>query len=79
MNLRDINNLEFLKGLQTDDEWEDWANSVTQHDLDYALNLVTTANNELTHRAILLDDPEIDNLDMAESILSKYCGKVRGH
>jgi hypothetical protein len=46
MNDWDRNNLEFLLSLKTKQEWDNWANSVTQDDFLYALELCRTAMSE---------------------------------
>lgn len=46
MNEYDRNNLNFILTLSTPEDWENWAESLSEDDLRYALELVKTAQAE---------------------------------
>lgn len=46
MNEYDRNNLNFILTLNTPEDWENWAESLSEDDLRYALELVKTAQAE---------------------------------
>jgi hypothetical protein len=70
MNDRDKKNLEFIMSLKTQEEWEEWADSVDEDDLLYALVLVRTAMSEAETQKMNLEEQIQDDegLDCSEAM-----------
>ena len=74
MNTHDRNNLRFLLSL-TDDAFLEFAQSVSQDDIDYALELLIAYRNELTLAAM---DAPVDNVEIAKIYLTIFLLGGRG-
>lgn len=78
MNPHDQKNLEFLMSI-TPEILRDWYNTVSQEDVDYAMELLTLASAELDRTALVqaakecvaLNDENID-CSTAKTLLSKF-------
>ena len=46
MNEYDRNNLNFILSMNTESEWEEWAETLSQDDILYALDLIKSAKAE---------------------------------
>jgi hypothetical protein len=57
----DRNNLEFLLSLKTQKQWDDWADSCSQDDFEYASDLIKT---ELSRLELM----KLEHLDNVESV-----------
>jgi hypothetical protein len=62
-NEHDLSNLRFLQSLRTDTQWQAWATVVSLDDLEYALELLQRAKNELVVRELELTDNVTDLSD----------------
>ena len=70
MNDWDKNNLNFIMSLNSAD-FDEWYESLSQDDLDYAMELLKQARTEVSVQvAALFDEPE--TLKDARKVLAKY-------
>jgi hypothetical protein len=70
-NEHDLSNLRFLQSLRTDTQWRAWAEVVSLDDLEYALELLQRAKNELVVRELELAD-DVTDLSDAQRIISIF-------
>jgi hypothetical protein len=70
-NEHDLSNLRFLQSLRTDTQWRAWAEVVSLDDLEYALELLQRAKNELVVRELELAD-NVTDLSDAQRIISIF-------
>ena len=70
MNEYDRNNLNFILTLNTQEDWENWAESLSEDDLRYALELVKTAQAESVVQMLELQEAmqAEDGLDCSEAM-----------
>jgi hypothetical protein len=68
MNEYDRANLFFLMNA-TPEELEEWYNSVSEDDHEYASELMAEYCEELATKKSLIDDKEVTNLEEARSLL----------
>lgn len=70
MNEYDRNNLNFILTLNSPDEWEAWAETLSEDDLRYALELVKTAQAESVVQMLELQEAmqAEDGLDCSEAM-----------
>lgn len=74
MNTHDRNNLKFLLSL-TDEAFVEFAQSVSQDDIDYALELLIAYRNELIVASL---DAPVENVEIAKNYLTKFLLGGRG-
>lgn len=79
MNAHDRSNLEFLMSLTTDEQWRDWAYSVGQDDLDYAMEIMAQALAENDTFLLDLNEAIQDELGMDLDEARKVLDKFRVH
>lgn len=72
MNKHDRDNLNFIMSLN-DEQFEEWASSVPDDDIQYALEIIQAARLEkLVHEHEILDQISESNLSEAKSLLQKF-------
>ena len=67
MNPNDIKNLEYIKSL-TDEQFDEWIETLAQDDIDYALELLQKARANLILLEVELAD-EVEDLAAAQAVL----------
>lgn len=76
MNDYDRSNLEFLLSIKTDEDWQNWADAVDADDLDYAMELIKTAQaeNEVFQMELAEALQESEGMDctLAKNVLDKF-------
>lgn len=73
MNPNDIKNLEYIKSL-TDEQFDDWIETLAQDDIDYALELLQKARANLILLEVELAD-EVEDLAAAQAVLKGIMAK----
>lgn len=72
MNKHDRDNLIYIMSL-SNDEFEDWAQSVSEDDIQYAIELIKAARTEsFIQEQELLDAMEDSDLSEARAVLEKF-------
>lgn len=71
MNDHDRNNLNFILALKTEEQFREWADTLSPDDMDYAIELLKYARSEVMLKAIELHD-EVEDTTEANSILKKF-------
>lgn len=70
MNPHDLNNVRYIMSL-TDDQFNEWADTLTDDDLSYAMEILRAARVENIRQELDLLD-EVENLSEAQDVLSKF-------
>ena len=70
MNNWDQNNLNFILGLN-EDEFEDWYATLSDDDMDYAMELLKTARTEIAMELASLND-DIEDVSDAANVLKQF-------
>ena len=70
MNPHDLNNVRYIMSLN-DDEFSQWADTLNDDDLEYAMEILRAARSENVRQELELLD-EIEDTTQAMSILSKF-------
>ncbi len=72
MNDYDRNNLNYIMGLDSQ-QFDDWANTVSDDDIEYAIELIQQARLEISMQAHELSD-NLEQSDLAEAraVLQKF-------
>ena len=70
MNPHDLNNVRYIMSLN-DDQFNEWADSLTDDDLQYAMELLRAARLQNVHQELELMD-EVEDLTEAKNVLAKF-------
>lgn len=70
MNKHDMDNVNFILSLN-EREFDKWANSISQDDLDYAIEIIKARRLELAAEEASYFD-EVENVSEANAILKKF-------
>lgn len=70
MNKRDSNNLKFIVSLKTPEQMNDWMESITEDDMEYALGIVRMAIAELDVELMKAQEEiqDAEGLDCTEAL-----------
>ena len=71
MNDHDRNNLNFILSLQTREHFDQWAQTLSEDDMDYAIELLKLGRSEVMVKALELYD-EVEDTTQANNILKKF-------
>lgn len=70
MNPHDLKNVHYIMSLN-DDQFNKWADTLTDDDLDYAMEILRAARSENIRQELELMD-EVESFTEAKSVLAKF-------
>lgn len=72
MNEHDRNNVNFIMSLN-EQQFDEWANELTDDDIDYAIEIIKMARAELFLEKLALENEHMEeDLSLAKNFLQKY-------
>lgn len=70
MNPHDLNNVRYIMSLN-DDQFSEWADGLTDDDLEYAMEILRAARSENVRQELELMD-EVEDFTEAKNVLAKF-------
>ena len=70
MNPRDLENVRFIMSLN-EQQFEAWASTLSEDDIEYAINIVKAARTEVLFKSVETDTP-IEDFSEANAVLKKF-------